>query len=128
MKAQTDAMDIIRHIVVFDAADIETESAFWAALVGGTVVREDGWNNVLDQRGDCWIAVQWAPDHVPPHWPDGQPQQVHIDFHVGDIAAAHDEALAAGAKPLGAIVDRQVQSGFQIYASTAGHPFCLCWG
>jgi hypothetical protein len=34
-------MDVKHRMIVFDAADIEAESAFWAGLLGGTVV-EDG--------------------------------------------------------------------------------------
>ncbi len=33
-------MQINRQIVVFDAADITAESAFWAALLAGTVDAE----------------------------------------------------------------------------------------
>ena len=34
-------MDLIRHVVVFDAADVAAVSAFWAAMLDGSVVDED---------------------------------------------------------------------------------------
>ncbi len=36
-------MQIIRRVIVFDASDIEAESAFWAGLLGGTVHRDEDW-------------------------------------------------------------------------------------
>jgi hypothetical protein len=36
-------MRIKRQVVVFDAADLTAESGFWAGLLGGKVVADDGW-------------------------------------------------------------------------------------
>lgn len=47
---ETDAMRFIRHVVVFDAADVAAESAFWAELLGGQVV---------DEADERFRAVQW---------------------------------------------------------------------
>lgn len=70
-----------------------------------------------------------APDHVPPDWPHGTiPQQVHLDLHVEDPRAAHDEAIALGARLLQAAPDPGVDEGHQVYADPAGHPFCIGWG
>lgn len=120
-------MEITRTIVVLDAADLDAVSTFWAAILGGTVDRDDDWHSVV-VGGDTRLAVQLAPDHVPPEWPDGAPQQVHLDLYVADLAAAHAEAMAAGAKLLKEAEDPVADSGFQVYADPAGHPFCLCWG
>lgn len=115
-------MDIKHTIIVFDAADIEAESTFWAALTGGRVEKTADWHSirVADRP---FMAVQLAPDHVPPQWPDGSPQQMHVDLHIDDISAGEAEVLALGAQPLQA-VDHE---GFRVYADPAGHPFCLCW-
>lgn len=114
--------------MVLDAADIGAESAFWAGLLGGTVdASDDDWHSVLVD-GDYRLAVQLAPDHVPPEWPDGTPQQVHLDLWVEDLGAAHEEALSLGARLLKPADDPQAAEGFQVYASPAGHPFCFCWG
>ena len=119
-------MVITRQIVVFDAADMNVESAFWAGLLGGTVETEDDWHSVVvDGKGR--VAVQLAPNHVPPEWPDGTPQQIHLDLFVDDIKSAHDEVLSLGARLLKPAGDIGAAEGFQVYADPAGHPFCLCW-
>ena len=120
-------MQIKRHTIVFDAADMETESAFWAAVLGGTVERSDDWHSVRTPGGDAVVAVQLAPDHQQPDWPDGAPQQIHLDLFVDDIAASHAEVLGLGARLL-QDADHSQAEGFVVYADPAGHPFCLCWG
>ena len=121
-------MRIRRHVVVFDANDLAAESAFWAGMLGGRVLADEGWHNVFDAE-DRWVmGVQYAPNHVPPDWPDGTAQQVHLDFHVDDFAEAHAAALALGARLLQAADDLTADEGNQVYADPAGHPFCLGWG
>lgn len=120
-------MEIRQTIVVLDAADISAVSSFWAGLLGGTVEADDDWHSIYVD-GQHRMDVQLAPDHVQPEWPDGTPQQIHLDVYVEDIAAAHTEALALGARLLQAVDDLGAGSGFQVYADPAGHPFCLCWG
>lgn len=120
-------MEVKRHITVFDAADLATESAFWAAVLGGTVETDDDWHTI-QVDGESRLAVQLAPDHVPPDWPDGSPQQLHLDLYVDDVEVAHDEVMALGARLLQAAEDIGAAEGFQVYADPAGHPFCLCWG
>jgi predicted enzyme related to lactoylglutathione lyase len=120
-------MHITRQIVVFDAADMEAESRFWASLLGGTVETEDDWHTIRIE-GVPRLAVQLAPNHTPPEWPDGMPQQIHLDLHVDDMGAAHDEVMALGARLLKPADDRSTPTGWQVYADPAGHPFCLCWG
>jgi hypothetical protein len=75
-------MKIRYQVVALDAADLEAESAFWAGVLGGDVDRDDGWHMVTVD-GEPRIGVQYAPNHVPPDWPDGSPpQQVHLDLWV----------------------------------------------
>lgn len=121
-------MEIMRRVVVFDAADLGAESAFWAGVLGGRVLGDDQFHCVFDSEDRWVIGVQLAPDHVPPDWPDGNPQQVHLDLHVEDPAAAHAEAIALGARLLQAADDLASAEGHQVYADPAGHPFCLGWG
>ena len=119
-------MKIKRTIVVFDAADLDAVSSFWARLLGGTVEAEDDWH-MISVDDQPTMGIQLAPDHVQPDWPDGTPQQIHLDLYVDDIRAAHEEASAIGAKLLRAADDLDAKEGFQVYADPAGHPFCLCW-
>jgi hypothetical protein len=51
------------------------------------------------------VGVQLAPDHVPPDWPDGSPQQIHLDLWVDDIDADHKEVMSLGATLLQAAED-----------------------
>ena len=122
-------MRTVRQVVVFDAADLAVESAFWAGLLGGRVVEEERWHSVIDAAGEWRIAVQLSPDHRPPDWPTGDPpQQVHLDLHVDDPRGAHDEARALGARLLLPAADVDATEGHQVYADPAGHPFCIGWG
>jgi hypothetical protein len=73
-------MRIDRQVVVFDAADLAAESSFWAGVLDGTVDAEDDWHMVIVE-GEPRVGVQLAPNHVPPDWPDGTPeQQIHLDL------------------------------------------------
>jgi len=119
-------MRINHQVVVFDAADLTAESSFWAGVLGGTVDPEDDWHMVYVD-GEPRVGVQLAPDHSPPEWPDGAPQQIHLDLWVDDVTAAHDEVVSLGAKLLKQADDIESRDGFQVYADPAGHPFCLCW-
>jgi catechol 2,3-dioxygenase-like lactoylglutathione lyase family enzyme len=115
------------QVVVFDAADLASESAFWAGVLGGTVSAEDDWHMVMVD-GAPRIGVQLAPDHVAPDWPDGVPkQQIHLDLWVDDFPAAHEQVIALGASLLQPAEPGTTNDNFQVYADPAGHPFCLCF-
>ncbi|MBX3093151.1 MAG: VOC family protein [Cryobacterium sp.] len=118
-------MSIRLGTIVFDTDDLEAESTFWSRVLGGTVHKDDDWHELVVD-GAPRIAFQLAPDHVRPRWPDGEPQQVHLDLYVDDVAASHADVTAAGAEFLrGSNVD--AEEGFRVYADPSGHPFCLCW-
>jgi predicted enzyme related to lactoylglutathione lyase len=119
-------MRINHQLVVFDAADLTAESDFWAAVLDGTVEAEDDWHMIYTD-GQPRMGVQLAPGHVPPEWPDGTPQQIHLDLYVDDIRTAHDEVMSLGAKLLKPANDLESAHGYRVYADPAGHPFCLCW-
>lgn len=120
-------MEIRHQVVAFDAADLETESAFWAGVLGGEVDRDDRWHMVIVD-GEPRVGVQLAPDHVPPDWPDGSPpQQVHLDLWVDDFEEAHECVVRLGARVLQPARGATEGDDFQVYADPAGHPFCLCF-
>jgi hypothetical protein len=85
-------------------------------------------HSVIDATGEWRIGVQLAPNHVRPHWPHGNPQQVHLDLHVDDPRAPHEEGIALGAQLLQSAPDLDSDEGHQVYADPAGHPFCIGWG
>jgi hypothetical protein len=119
---------IVRQVVVFDASDIAAESAFWAGMLGGIVLANSSFHCVFDADGHWVIGVQLAPNHQPPNWPDGNPQQVHLDLHVDDFGEAHARAMKLGARTLKVADDVSAVAGHQVYADPAGHPFCIGWG
>ena len=121
-------MKTVREVIVFDAAELAAESAFWAGMLGGHVFEDEAWHSVIDAAGGWRIGVQLAPNHVPPDWPHGTSQQVHLDLHVDDPRAAHEEAVALGARLLQPAPDLSADAGHQVYADPAGHPFCIGWG
>jgi hypothetical protein len=73
------------------------------------------------------LSPRFRLGHVPPDWPDGTPQQIHLDLWVDDPAAAHDLVMSLGATVLKDAEDGDSPDNFQVYADPAGHPFCLCW-
>ena len=109
--------------VVLDAAGLTGLADFYVALAGWTRTDiEDDWITMTTPDG--WrVAVQLAPDHVPPRWPDpAHPQQAHLDLRVPDIDAAAGRAEALGATRLGG------GESWHTLADPAGHPFDLCRG
>ncbi|HEY4331011.1 MAG TPA: VOC family protein [Ilumatobacteraceae bacterium] len=109
-------------LVAFDCPDPQSLAAFYSAITGWEIERDDGDWVRLRSDGGATIAFQLAPDHIPPQWPDAQhPQQAHIDFEVGDLARAEEQVLALGA------TKAAVQPGddFTVYIDPAGHPFCF---
>jgi hypothetical protein len=115
---------LVRSVVVVDAADLHAESAFWAGMLDGHVFEDAAFHSVIDAAGEWRIGVQLAPEHVPPDWPHGTPQQVHVDLHVEDPEQAHRQAIGLGARVLRA-GNLGSDEGHQVYADPAGHPFCL---
>ncbi|GAB3457995.1 VOC family protein [Streptomonospora sediminis] len=116
-------MNISLTSLIVDAADLESESSFWHQLLGGSVTRT-ATHHFLQAEGLPVIVVQHAPGQVPPQWPDGASQQLHFDLATDDSATAETRVLAAGGRrlrPAGAATGQ----GSRVYASPAGHPFCL---
>lgn len=112
--------------VIIDAADIETEGAFWHRLLGGSTTTTPT-HHFIQVPGLPVIVVQSAPGHTVPGWPDGAPQQMHLDFGVDDLATADRAATDAGATRLRPPEESSSDAGTgsRVYASPAGHPFCL---
>lgn len=114
------------HNTVIDCPDPRALAAFYAELLGWSIVRdEDDWVAIAGPGGNPGIAFQLAPNLREPRWPDPErPQQFHLDLMIeGDIESAEKRVLAMGALPLGG----DEEDGFRVYADPSGHPFCLCW-
>jgi catechol 2,3-dioxygenase-like lactoylglutathione lyase family enzyme len=115
-------------LVAMDCPDPAALADFYAEVLGAEVTRTaEDWCELVAPSG-ARIAFQRAEGHRPPAWPqaDGDSQQLHLDFQVGDIGRAQQAVLALGATPLD-LDDRGGERNFRVYADPAGHPFCLCW-
>ena len=118
-----------RTVVVFDAKDLDSESQFWAKLLGGVVLKEDTWHSLIDESGQWTMGFQLNPSHVRPEWPDGnQQQQIHLDLHTDHPRKMHDEIVSNGGALLQSTKSFDEKEGFQVYSDPAGHPFCVGWG
>ena len=111
--------------VALDCPDPAALAEFYRELLdwGPAVVTDGGrWVNLANPAGGVGLGFQRDPGHKPPTWPSAElPQQAHLDLEVTDLEAAHERALAIGAKLLA-----KPHEGFWVYADPAGHPFCLC--
>nr|WP_223186941.1 VOC family protein [Streptomyces sp. CBMA29] len=110
--------------LIVDAADPESEGSFWHRLLGGSVTRT-ATHHFLRSDGFPVLVIQRVPGHVMPQWPDGASQQMHFDLATDDMESADTRVLAAGGRrlrPVGDVTDRE---GARVYASPAGHPFCV---
>jgi len=108
--------------VSLDCPDARALAAFYARLLGVDVAYASDDFSAL-RLGDVWLSTQRVDGYRPPTWPDGgTPQQVHIDFAVGDLDAAERAALDAGASPAAV---QPSPDRWRVLLDPAGHPFCL---
>jgi catechol 2,3-dioxygenase-like lactoylglutathione lyase family enzyme len=116
--------------VVLDCPDPQELVEFYASLLGRDIADDgnDSWQSLTDDGSGVTLAFQRATNYVAPHWPDGPPQQLHLDLTVDDLVAAHAQALALGATALSPTTAPEPRESlpFRVYADPAGHPFCLC--
>ena len=109
-------------VVALDTADPHALAAFYGALTGWEVDRDEGdWVQLRSDTGAA-LAFQRVTDHRAPTWPTGdRPQQAHLDFDVDDLDAGEAHAIAIGATK----AEYQPGDGFRVFLDPAGHPFCL---
>jgi hypothetical protein len=112
--------------MVFDCPDPTLLATFYGDLLGGVVDATDpSWCEVRFADLPLKLAFQRVTEFVAPEWPNGQPQQVHLDLTVTDLESASAHALELGARVLADPVDEE-SSAFQVHVDPAGHPFCFC--
>jgi catechol 2,3-dioxygenase-like lactoylglutathione lyase family enzyme len=116
--------------VVLDCPDPLALAEFYAGLLGQEIAHDgdESWQSLRADGSGVSLAFQRATSYVAPHWPDGPPQQLHLDLSVDDFVTAHGRAVALGAVPLSptSAPGPDQTSGFRVYADPAGHSFCLC--
>jgi predicted enzyme related to lactoylglutathione lyase len=112
--------------IVFDCPDPTLLAAFYGELLGGSVDSTDpSWCEVHVAGVPLKLVFQQVAEFVPPDWPDGQPQQIHLDLTVSDLESASALAVELGARVLADPVGEE-SSIFQVHVDPSGHPFCLC--
>jgi hypothetical protein len=111
--------------VVLDCADPDVLSSFYAVLLGGRKKTGDAdWDEVILDDPSMKLAFQRVDHYRAPEWPDGIPQQLHLDITVTDLVATSARAVSLGARVLGDPVEEEGGT-FIVHADPAGHPFCL---
>ena len=116
-------MAIARYrLVAFDCPDAQALAEFYQRIAGGDIIDADGDWVELRTEGGGLIAFQEVSEYVAPGWPDGSPQQAHLDFAVADLDAGEMQVLAVGARK----ADIQPSANeWRVFLDPAGHPFCL---
>jgi len=109
--------------VVVDCPDPVALAGFYARILDWPEpdATDPDWVSLSNPLGGPLLEFQRVEAYTPPEWPSpDRPQQFHLDLTVTDLPAAHERAVALGARPLDS------QRTFRVYADPAGHPFCLC--
>ena len=120
------SIPISLRAVVFDCPDPSALASFYADLLDGqTDLSDPEWCEVHVGDPACKLAFQRATPYSPPEWPDGAPQQLHLDLTVSDLRTAGLRAAELGAVVLTGPVE-EPDNIFVVYADPVGHPFCLC--
>jgi catechol 2,3-dioxygenase-like lactoylglutathione lyase family enzyme len=109
-----------------EAPDPAALARFYADLLGWPVGHQEAGTVVLAAPGGTsFLVFQEAPGYRPPAWPPepgDQRPMMHLDFQVGDLDAAVEDAVALGATLAGT----QPRENVRVLLDPAGHPFCLC--
>jgi catechol 2,3-dioxygenase-like lactoylglutathione lyase family enzyme len=110
---------------VLDTTDPRGLARFYQQLLGWPLGTDDPeWATLRPPDGGAGLSFQLEEEHVPPVWPagPGDPRmQLHLDIEVDDLAAAVQQAIAAGAT----VAEFQPQDDVRVCLDPAGHPFCL---
>ena len=112
--------------LAIEAPDPGALARFYAELLGWPVVHEEPGTAILGTpAGDSFVVFQEAAGYRAPVWPPADGEQrpmMHLDFQVGDLDSAVQEAVALGATP----ATHQPQDNVRVLLDPVGHPFCLC--
>ncbi|PRY56037.1 VOC family protein [Glycomyces artemisiae] len=98
----------------FPGADFDAAAGFWTEATGSALsspwAEHPEFASLVPAHGDPYLALQRLGRGA---------ARVHPDFHVEDLAAETERALALGAAKTGG------EPGLVVLASPAGLPFCL---
>lgn len=110
--------------VNLSAPDPRRLADFYAGLLGGRVVRDEG-DDVYLRLPDGQVPLAFQREtFTPPRWPAAEGEQhmmMHLEVAVDDLEAALTHALEQGAT----LAEFQPQEDVRVCLDPAGHPFCL---
>jgi predicted enzyme related to lactoylglutathione lyase len=125
----------VLDLIILDCPDALELGRFYGELLGWPLESgsDERWATLAPPGGGITpdnpdgrpaLAFQRIDDWATPTWPGGaHPQQLHLDFSVGDIDAAEPSVLALGARRHEHQPSKD--GGFRVFVDPAGHPFCL---
>jgi hypothetical protein len=112
--------------LAIEAPDPSALASFYSAITDWPVVHQEPGTAILGCAASAtFLVFQEAPDYTAPTWPPtagSQRPMMHLDFQVGDLDWAVEEAIALGAT----LADDQPNETVRVMFDPAGHPFCLC--
>ena len=110
-------------VVALDCPDPMALAEFYQRIIGGEIPAADSDDWVeLRFAGSTTLAFQRVAEYMAPDWPDGSPQQAHLDFDVPDLDAGEAAILALGARKA---EFQPHPDSWRVYLDPVGHPFCL---
>ncbi len=112
-------------LVALDCPEPAALAAFYQSIVGGEIKASTAsaeWVRLQTPSGSD-LGFQRDPGYTAPEWPDGPPQQAHLDFDVPDLDAGERAVIALGAERA---TTQPSPDEWRVFTDPAGHPFCLC--
>jgi predicted enzyme related to lactoylglutathione lyase len=105
--------------IVFDCSDPELLARFWGDLLGvGVAYRDPTWVALERTPQGGRVAFQPVPETK------AVKNRLHVDLLVDNLPAATASAVAAGATPVGVVVDED-NGSYQVLRDPEGNEFCL---
>ncbi len=111
-------------LAALDCPDPRSLAEFYQRIVGGEIrepATEEWVRLLIPDAAD--LGFQLDPGYQPPQWPNGLPQQAHLDFDVPDLDEGEQAVLAVGARKA---ESQPSPDEWRVFLDPAGHPFCLC--
>ena len=105
--------------VVIDCHDCDSLAGFWAAVLGGTLVRESPeWVALVMADGSTTVSFQHVPE------PKVVKNRVHLDVLVSDLEQGAARCVELGATQ---VTDRQADpiGDFIVLLDPEGNEFCV---
>jgi len=112
-------------LVALDCPDPRALAAFYQSITGGEIrsaTASDDWVRLQTGVG-ADIGFQRDPSYQAPEWPNGTPQQAHLDFDVPDLDEGERLVIRLGATKA---ETQPNPAEWRVFLDPAGHPFCLC--